>query len=424
MMKTISTTKLKMSDVGARLRPAPTENNPARFLWLHLLLFAVGALLLNASTVTAQAIALNTPGALCVNVDREQLRSAPLPDAQLLILDRSGSMGENTQMGVSRIEVARDVLIQYAYDLPKDAVIGFRAYGFGNSCTGTELLYPVSELDAGELVDIIDAVSYPEGDTPIAYTLSQVSGDFRRVDGTKEVLLVTDGQESCGGDPIAVAADLAASDADLTIHVVGFDIDDAVAQANLRGIPRVARGNYVEVSTERDLLQALSLVARLPFEIFDTRGAFVAEGLANRSAIELDSGVYYVSIPELDIEEEAVEVQNGRGTALNVDDTGKIDVVLNDPLCIAAFCPDVPLPRLVVGEGGRVTYGDTRRVRVRAQPDLDAAELTRLDLGEEFEVLDGPICNDGYLWWRVRNGRAEGWSAEGVTGNYYLEPWN
>ncbi len=32
----LSTTKLKMSDVGAGLRPAATENNPARFLWLHL----------------------------------------------------------------------------------------------------------------------------------------------------------------------------------------------------------------------------------------------------------------------------------------------------------------------------------------------------------------------------------------------------
>ncbi len=32
----LSTSKSKMSDVGAGLRPAPTENNPARFLWLYL----------------------------------------------------------------------------------------------------------------------------------------------------------------------------------------------------------------------------------------------------------------------------------------------------------------------------------------------------------------------------------------------------
>ncbi len=372
--------------------------------------------------IEAQAIAQNTPGAICVRIDRQQLPVSSFPDVQYIILDRSGSMGEMTRLGIPRIEIARTVLVDYLDDLPRGSELGLRAYGYGGSCDGTRLLYPIQRVDPAELIEIINEEAYADGDTPIAYTLRQVRDDLRRYNEPLEVLLVTDGQESCGGDPVEVASRLARDNPDIAIHVLGFDINDAEAQQNLREIPRVANGTYISAEDEFGFLQGLNVVARVPFLVDDEGGRLVAEGLANRSTLSVREGDYLVSVPDLDLEQEPVTVERGRGTAVEIDQRGRVIVINNDGRCVAEICPDVPLPRMIVGKPGRVTDEDARRQRVRTEPDLDGEILTLLELNEDFEVLDGPICNDGYLWWLIENNRVRGWSAEGVPGAYYLEP--
>jgi hypothetical protein len=391
------------------------------------LTFMLLIILLAIPAVTTYAQPLNAPGGLCVRVDRQQLTTVTtitLPDAQLIILDKSGSMDEMTRTGQRRIDLAQSVLLQYVQEMPDGSWLGLRAYGYDGSCYNeTRMLYPVSPLNRPQLLSIISGIGYPDGKTPIADTLRYIPTDLQGISGVKEVLLVTDGQETCGGDPVAVARGLAAADPNLAIHVIGFDIDDVEAQTNLREIPRVARGTYIPAETDRDLLQALSVAIRVPFYVYDAAGRYMGEGLANRTTVRLDPGVYSVDVPDLGISRVPITVERGRGSSLSVDAGGRTAIIQNDGLCIAEFCPDVPLPRLVVGERGRVTFGDPRPVRVRSQPGLNGQILTQLALGEEFDVLDGPICADGYLWWYVRNGRTQGWSAEGVFGNYYLEPW-
>jgi hypothetical protein len=369
---------------------------------------------------------LNIDGALCVSVDRDQLPTQLQPDAQLLILDRSGSMSDMTDSGQTRIDVARDVLIEHVRSLPDNATIGLRAYGYGG-CDGTRLPYPISTLNRQALIQTIINEAVADGSTPIAYSLEQIPSDFARISGSKEVLMVTDGQESCSEDPISVAQSLVSRYPELVIHVVGFDINDAQAQANLRGIPQVANGNYVEVNSSRGLLQALSIVVRLPFTVYDTNNNQLSSGLVNRSTIPLRNGNYNIQINELGISQSNIPITNGRGTRVQVDSIGQVSVIENDSLCIAEFCPDVPLPRLTVGQDGRVNRDDPGRatprpVRVRTTPGMNGGIIGELAILEEFTVLDGPICNDGYLWWRIRNDRLEGWSAEGVFGNYFLEP--
>ena len=49
------------------------------------------------------------------------------------------------------------------------------------------------------------------------------------------VALVSDGKETCPGDPCAVAKALAAADAKLVIHTIGFNVDAAARYASLMG---------------------------------------------------------------------------------------------------------------------------------------------------------------------------------------------
>lgn len=58
-----------------------------------------------------------------------------------------------------------------------------------------------------------------------------------------KIILISDGVESCGGNPIKAAMDLASSDLNVAIDTIGFDIDAAGA-TQLKGIAEATGGQY------------------------------------------------------------------------------------------------------------------------------------------------------------------------------------
>jgi hypothetical protein len=89
-------------------------------------------------------------------------------------------------------------------------------------------------------------------------------------------------------------------------------------------------------------------------------------------------------------------------------------------------CPGAPPPRLVPGEGGRITLSPPLASRVRSSPErIDGNIIGQLQPGESFEVISGPVCDEenGWRWWLVSNRKIEGWVAEGLVGEYWMEPW-
>lgn len=77
-------------------------------------------------------------------------------------------------------------------------------------------------------------------------------------------------------------------------------------------------------------------------------------------------------------------------------------------------CPDAPAPRLVVGQFGRVTPGDSNNVR--SQPDRAAELVGQLAPGSVFKVLAGPQCDGTRVWWHARLVAGALWSIAGLDG--------
>lgn len=77
-------------------------------------------------------------------------------------------------------------------------------------------------------------------------------------------------------------------------------------------------------------------------------------------------------------------------------------------------------PRLIVGQEGRLTTTTPSRVRDAASGS--GAQVGQIQPLDTFTVLEGPECVDGINWWRISVGNLDGWTAEGVDGNYLTEP--
>lgn len=87
-------------------------------------------------------------------------------------------------------------------------------------------------------------------------------------------------------------------------------------------------------------------------------------------------------------------------------------------------CAGLLPSQLVPGDEGMVNDQDERPLNVRASAGLSGAQIGQMQIRDQFDVLEGPTCRDGYAWFRVRqqSGGLTGWIAESGEGDYYVVP--
>lgn len=90
------------------------------------------------------------------------------------------------------------------------------------------------------------------------------------------------------------------------------------------------------------------------------------------------------------------------------------------PIPEPLVCQGALPSRLAVGRYGRVTSGAPNNLR--AQPSVTATLIGQLPADAFFAILEGPICADGYAWYRVDYQGTTGWTAEADAVSYWLEP--
>ena len=89
----------------------------------------------------------------------------------------------------------------------------------------------------------------------------------------------------------------------------------------------------------------------------------------------------------------------------------------------AVQCPDAPDIRLIIQERGRVTDNNDDTLNLRSGPGTSFDILVALNPRDEFTVIEGPTCAEGFSWFRVRAAATIGWIAEGDSEDYYVEPY-
>jgi Ca-activated chloride channel homolog len=174
-----------------------------------------------------------------------------------IVLDCSGSMAESTRDGQVKMEVAKRVLAELVGKMPEKLKVTFVIYGHDRdlNCRAVQVARPLSELDASGKSELASAIAglRPVGGTPIALALDTAGKELAKNDAVCGLVLLTDGKETCGGNPVEVAATLAGKlRMSYGVNVIGFDVQDD-ERASLEEIARAGKGKYYNAQTAGEL---------------------------------------------------------------------------------------------------------------------------------------------------------------------------
>ncbi|MBP7477770.1 MAG: VWA domain-containing protein [Chitinophagales bacterium] len=175
----------------------------------------------------------------------------------LFILDASYSM--NRKWGQEQMwEIAKRTLAEFATNLDKKygAELALRVYGHKydvsfNNCNDTELKVPMEFNNSERIKEVLSVLRY-NGTTPIAYSMTFASLDFKELKGRNSIILITDGEESCSGNPCRVSQSLQEHGISIKPVVIGLDLSDFGIE-NLKCI-----GEVSNAKTPADLKQNLN----------------------------------------------------------------------------------------------------------------------------------------------------------------------
>jgi Ca-activated chloride channel family protein len=267
-------------------------------------------------------------------------RQAELSALQIeLILDASGSMWEKIE-GRPKITSAKEVMTQIIQNLPNTAEVALRVYGHRiapgkpGACEDSELVVPFSKVDKPRLLERVRLL-HALGTTPIAYSLSQVAGDFGNVPGDKMIVLVTDGIEECRGSPSAAVSELLAKGLEVRVNVVGFAFADDASKAEMRRVAELSRGRFFDARNARGLQDAIDGALSVPFDVRDSSDVSVGRGLINQAAIAVPQGTYKVLIhlPGAPLSIPEIHIVEGKATTveLHKGDNNKVETRVSGP---------------------------------------------------------------------------------------------
>jgi Ca-activated chloride channel family protein len=179
--------------------------------------------------------------------------------------------------------------------------VGFRVYGhrfaiddYDKACADTELLAPIGPVNKAALIGFVNKIQ-TKGRTPLVLSVLEAIKDFEKVPNGN-IILVTDGIESCKGDIKSIAPAIKKAGLDLQVNIVGFDIKEAGGRQELESIAGSTGGRYFDAKDANTLLSALQKTLAVEYVVLDAAGKEAAKGVVGGPAAKLNAGTYTVRV--------------------------------------------------------------------------------------------------------------------------------
>lgn len=213
--------------------------------------------------------AMRGPGAIQTVGDDAKPQVAAI-NRLVIAIDASGSMGARSG-GETKMDAAKRAAIAFLGSVPTNTQVGLVAFGHqGNnlpsgkdkSCRGVQTIYPIGMGNAQRIEAALGQVR-PTGWTPLAAAITTAAQSFApsQTPGAQVVYVVSDGLETCGGDPVAAARTINQGPVKAIVNVIGFDLT-AADRAQLSAVAAAGGGSFVEVKAGGDVGRAMDEVRR------------------------------------------------------------------------------------------------------------------------------------------------------------------
>lgn len=175
----------------------------------------------------------------------------------LLVMDSTGSMSEELPNGTqTKMEAAKAAATDFVDSTSGE--IGMMVFADcdsgGDYSQGSIRVVEDFTTDKAALREQINALK-PESNTAIANALLEAKDYLASTGGRGTIIIITDGEETCGGDPVDIAGQIYQSGGG-RIHVIGFMLGDS-AEQQARDIAAAGGGNYYAANDVASLTGAL-----------------------------------------------------------------------------------------------------------------------------------------------------------------------
>ncbi|WP_316568197.1 VWA domain-containing protein [Neobacillus sp. YIM B06451] len=180
----------------------------------------------------------------------------------VMAIDSSGSMKAKVD-GEAKMALAKKSIESLAKELPESVKVSLIAFGHqgtgsdadkSKSCKAVETMYPLNTFEGtafGNSLKKFDAMGW----TPLAAAISMANEQLaaEKDENTENfIYVVSDGIETCDGDPVAAAKKAVQDNTNVKINIIGFDVDDAADQ-QLKVVAEAGGGEYSSVKTKQEL---------------------------------------------------------------------------------------------------------------------------------------------------------------------------
>ncbi|MFC7441458.1 VWA domain-containing protein [Laceyella putida] len=208
-------------------------------------------------------------------VDIHTLQPKPTEDLRLekrthfaILLDASGSMAEKIDSN-TKMHSAKRAISSFVSKLPNSITISLRVYGHKGSskvadkalsCQSTEAIVRATGYEAASFAKALNTVN-PTGWTPIATALEAMEQDIPSHAEEVHLYLVSDGEETCGGNPVQVMARLRQQAIRPQVHIIGFRVDNQ-GQKALKQMAAAGAGTFTYVDSAKELNRFLENESR------------------------------------------------------------------------------------------------------------------------------------------------------------------
>jgi len=201
----------------------------------------------------------------------------------IFIYDASGSMWGQID-GISKMEIATDVLSASINSLPQNQNVGLVAYGHRQEgdCRDVEFIIEMENNDKSLVTQTLSDIR-PLGRTPLAYSATEVINTLREAGKRATIILVTDGLESCDGNICEVVQAAKNEGIDFKLHIIGFGIQGEET-TQLQCAANAGDGQYYDAENAEALSSVMSLATEATVDKPD--GNFSVYAIKNGEPID------------------------------------------------------------------------------------------------------------------------------------------